>query len=188
MAAVLGAVVCSAACWRSRARSSVADPQPRWARPTIGFATGAYTGALIALTVIGTGAVSLSLGALVGGLATAVVVYLLAYRRGMQGFRLIIVGIAVTAMLQSVNLFLALRAQEEVAMAASIWGAGSLSLMNWGTLLPAVIALAVCLPGLLLRRSCGSSNWATTRLRHTASTSNGRASGWCCSRWPWWRS
>ena len=58
-------------------------------------------------------------------------VYLLAYRRGMQGFRLIIVGIAVTATLQSVNLFLLLRAQEEVAMAASIWGAGSLSLMNW---------------------------------------------------------
>jgi iron complex transport system permease protein len=53
-------------------------------------------------------------------------------------------------MLQAVNLFLLLRAQEEVAMAASIWGAGSLSLLSWGTLLPAVVALAVCLPGLLL--------------------------------------
>ena len=139
-----GALAISGAIFQSLTRNPLGSPD------VIGFATGAYTGALIALTVIGTGAVSLSLGALVGGLATAVVVYLLAYRRGMQGFRLIIVGIAVTAMLQSVNLFLLLRAQEEVAMAASIWGAGSLSLMNWGTLLPAVIALAVCLPGLLL--------------------------------------
>ena len=109
-----GALAISGAIFQSLTRNPLGSPD------VIGFASGAYTGALIALTVIGTGAVSLSLGALVGGLATAVVVYLLAYRRGMQGFRLIIVGIAVTAMLQSVNLFLLLRAQEEVAMAASI--------------------------------------------------------------------
>jgi iron complex transport system permease protein len=147
---VLGAVVFGAALAVSGSIFQSLTRNPLGSPDVIGFATGAYTGALIALTVIGAGAVSMSVGALVGGLATAVVVYLLAYRGGMQAFRLIIVGIAVTAMLQAVNLFLLLRAQDEVAMAASIWGAGSLSLLSWGTLLPAVVALAVCLPGLLL--------------------------------------
>ena len=88
-----------------------------------------------------------SAGALVGGLGTALLVYLLAYSGGMHGFRLIIVGIAVTAMLHAVNLFLLLRAQEEVAMAASIWGAGSLSLLSWTSLVPALIGLLLCPPG-----------------------------------------
>ena len=38
---------------------------------------------------------------MIGGLATAVVVYLLSYRNGLAGFRLIIVGIAVSAVLSS---------------------------------------------------------------------------------------
>ncbi len=138
------ALAVSGAVFQSLTRNPLGSPD------VIGFATGAYTGALIALTVVGTGAVSASAGALAGGLLTAVVVYLLAYRRGMQGFRLIIVGIAVTAMLHAANLFLLLRAQEDVAMAAAIWGAGSLSLLGWPALIPAMIGLLLCTPGLLL--------------------------------------
>ena len=139
-----GALAISGAVFQSLTRNPLGSPD------VIGFATGAYTGALLALTVIGAGAVSASAGALVGGLLTALVVYLLAYRRGMQGFRLIIVGIAVTAVLHAANLFLLLRAQEDVAMAAAIWGAGSIALLGWPALVPAVIGLALCTPGLLL--------------------------------------
>ncbi len=86
-------------------------------------------------------------------------VYLLAYRRGMQGFRLIIVGIAVTAMLHAVNLFLLLRAQEDVAMAAAIWGAGSLSLLSWPALVPRRDRPAAVLPRPAAgAAACGSSN------------------------------
>ena len=138
------ALAVSGAIFQSLTRNPLGSPD------VIGFATGAYTGALIALTVVGTGVVSASLGALAGGLLTAVVVYLLAYTGGMQGFRLIIVGIAVTAMLHALNLFLLLRAQEEVAMAASIWGAGSVALLSWDKLIPAVVSLLLCTPGLLL--------------------------------------
>lgn len=147
---VLGALVFGSALALSGAVFQSLTRNPLGSPDVIGFATGAYTGALIALTAIGGGAVTASAGALVGGLGTALLVYLLAYSGGMHGFRLIIVGIAVTAMLHAVNLFLLLRAQEEVAMAASIWGAGSLSLLSWTSLVPALIGLLLCSPGLVL--------------------------------------
>lgn len=146
LAAVLfgAALAASGALFQSLTRNPLGSPD------VIGFSTGSYTGALIAVIVIGSGTVSASVGALAGGLLTALLVYLLAYRGGMQGFRLIVVGIAVTAMLNAVNLYLLLSAQEEVAMAAAIWGAGSLSLIGWQTLVPATVLLALCLPGALL--------------------------------------
>ena len=147
---VLGAVAFGSALAVSGAIFQSLTRNPLGSPDVIGFSTGAFTGALIAITVVGTGVVTASAGALIGGLLTALVVYLLAYQGGLQGFRLIIVGIAVTAMLSAVNLFLLLRAQEEVAMSASIWGAGTLALLGWPTLVPAVVGLLLCLPGLLL--------------------------------------
>ncbi|MDT0268517.1 iron chelate uptake ABC transporter family permease subunit [Streptomyces sp. DSM 44915] len=112
----------------------------------IGFASGAYTGVIVATTVLGGTLATATGGALVGGLATALVIYLLAYRDGVQGFRLIIVGVGVTAMLHAVNAWLLLRAQVEVAMSAAIWGNGSLSLAGWPDVGPALGVLAAALP------------------------------------------
>ena len=140
-AIVFGAALgLSGALFQSLTRNPLGSPD------IIGFSTGSYTGALLVLTVFGATAVSTSVGALAGGLVTAVVVYGLAYRGGMQGFRLIIVGIAVTAMLSSVNTWLLLRAQSEVAMAASIWGAGSISLVGWSAVVPVFLILVVLVP------------------------------------------
>jgi iron complex transport system permease protein len=138
VAIVFGAALAlSGAIFQSLTRNPLGSPD------IIGFATGSYTGALLVLTLVGTSYLSVAAGAVVGGLASALVVYLLAYRRGIQGFRLIIVGIAVTAMLHSFNTWLLLRAQVEVAMAASIWGAGSISLVDWDDALPAFVSVAV---------------------------------------------
>ena len=138
VALVFGAALAlSGAIFQSLTRNPLGSPD------IIGFATGSYTGALIVLTLVGDAYVSTAVGAIVGGLLTAGAVYLLAYRRGIQGFRLIIVGIGVTAMLHAVNTWLLLRAQVEVAMAASIWGAGSISLVGWQQALPAFAAIAV---------------------------------------------
>ena len=112
----------------------------------IGLSTGAYTGALVSITVVGTGYLSTTAGALLGGIATAVVVYLLSWRGGLQMFRLVVVGVAVTALLSGVNSWLLLRAQLEVAMSASLWGAGSLSLADWSDVWPALLTLGLCLP------------------------------------------
>src|SRR5690606_3967226 len=86
-------------------------------------------------------------------MATAVLVYLLAYRRGVQGFRLIIVGIGVSAMLGSLNTWLVLKAELEQAMAAAAWGAGSLNGVSWDQVVlgGAVIAVFLLLAGLMSR-------------------------------------
>ena len=93
----------------------------------------------------------LATGAIIGGLATAACVYLLAWRRGVQGFRLIIVGIAVSAVLSlSFNTWLLLTAQLEVAISAAIWGAGSLSGIGWEQTIFASIIIIALLAGLSL--------------------------------------
>jgi iron complex transport system permease protein len=143
MPRVAAAIIFGAALGASGALFQTLTRNPLGSPDIIGFSTGAYTGAIIALTVLGSGVVTVSIGALAGGLATALVVYLLAWRGGVQGFRLIVVGIAITALLTSVNTFLLLRAQVEVAMAASIWGAGSLSLVDWTEAITAFIPLGV---------------------------------------------
>lgn len=126
-ALVFGAALgVSGAVFQSLMRNPLADPG------IIGFSQGSYTGALIVVLVIDGSYLQLVGGALLGGLAAAVLVYLLAYRRGMQGFRLIIVGIGVAAMLASVNTWLVLQTTLEQAMAAAAWGAGSLNGVTWG--------------------------------------------------------
>lgn len=141
VALVFGAALgVSGALFQSLTRNPLGSPD------VIGFSTGSYTGVLLVTTVIGTGTLGVSAGALIAGLATALVVYLLAYRDGVQGFRLIVVGIGVTGMLHGVNVWLLLRAKTEVAMAASIWGAGSISLTGWSQALPAFAVLAMLTP------------------------------------------
>lgn len=113
----------------------------------VGFSTGAYTGALIAMTVIGAGSGGATVGALLGGIATAVLVYLFAFNRGVEGYRLIIAGIGTSAALSSVNVWLLLRAKSEDAMNAAMWGAGSLSGITVDSVVTASAVVAVGLAG-----------------------------------------
>lgn len=137
------ALAASGAVFQSLTRNPLGSPD------VIGFATGSYTGVLL-VTTLGLGSTYITGGALIGGLTTAFVVYALAYRGGLDATRLVVVGIGVTAMLQALNLYLLLRSQAEVAMAASIWGAGSLSLVDWAHLVPALVAIVVLAPLLAL--------------------------------------
>ncbi len=115
----------SGAIFQSLTRNPLASPD------IIGFSNGSYTGALIVMLAFGGSFYQVAAGALAGGIATAAIVYLLAFKRGMQGFRLIVVGIAVSAMLMSLNTYLLLTAQLELALTAAVWGAGSLNLITW---------------------------------------------------------
>lgn len=106
----------------------------------IGFDAGAYTAVVIMILVAGSGDYwSLAAAALTGGLLTALVVYLLANRRGIEGFRLIIVGIGVSAMLGSINAYLITRADIDDAMTVGFWGAGSITQVSWTGLVPAAV-------------------------------------------------
>lgn len=133
----------SGAIFQSLTRNPLASPD------IIGFSTGAYTGALIVIITIGGGYLEVAGGALAGGMATAAIVYVLAFKRGVQGFRLIIVGIAVAAMLASLNTWLILNAELEVAMSAAVWGAGSLNATNWEQAGIGAAVIALLLAGLV---------------------------------------
>ncbi|MFJ3673320.1 FecCD family ABC transporter permease [Streptomyces sp. NPDC090106] len=140
-ALVFGAALgVSGAVFQSLLRNPLADPG------IVGFSQGSYTGALIVILVVNGTYVQLVGGALLGGMATAVAVYLLAHRRGVQGFRLIIVGIGVSAMLGSLNTWLILKADLDEAMSAAAWGAGSLNGVSWDQ----VAVGGACIAGLLL--------------------------------------
>lgn len=112
----------------------------------IGFNTGAYTGALLAMLVFGAGATGTIVGALLGGLGTGLIVYLLTIRFGLQGFRLIVIGIGVGAMLAAVNAYLMITVDLEAAISASVWGQGSLNTVRWADVYPSLIAVIVLLP------------------------------------------
>ncbi|MGO2662766.1 MAG: FecCD family ABC transporter permease [Propionibacterium freudenreichii] len=144
---VVAGLVFGAALGLSGALFQTLTDNPLGSPDVIGFSTGSYTGVLIVTTLGATSAASTSVAAVVAGIITALVIYVLAWRGGMQGFRLIVVGIAATAMLTAINTFLLLRMRTEVAMSASIWGAGTLSLVSWAKLtfaLPAAALLVAC--------------------------------------------
>lgn len=149
MALIFGAALgVSGAIFQSLVRNPLGSPD------IIGFNSGAYTGALVAITLFNGNYFEIASSALGGGLLSAIAVYLLAYRQGIQGFRLIIVGIAMGAMLTAFNTWLTITASLEAAITAAAWGAGSLNGLTWAKGLPSVmfIAIAAVVAMLLSRR------------------------------------
>ena len=155
----------SGAMFQSLTRNPLASPE------VIGFSTGSYTGALIMIILINGSYLQVAGGALLGGIATALLVYVLALRRGVQGFRLIIVGIAVSAMLASLNTWMILRAELEVALSAAAWGAGSLNGVSWdqvgigGALIAALLVLAGMLSRPMRQMELGDDTAASQGVR-----------------------
>lgn len=137
-AAVFGAALgMSGAVFQSLTRNPLGSPD------IIGFNMGSYSGVLIAMLFGASGYLLIAAGALVGGLATALIVYLLAYKGGVHGFRLIVVGIAVGAMLTSLNTWITVKVDVDFAMRAAVWGAGTLNGITWQQALPALAVMAV---------------------------------------------
>ncbi|KFK92816.1 MULTISPECIES: iron-enterobactin ABC transporter permease [unclassified Serratia (in: enterobacteria)] len=149
MALLLGAALgISGAIFQSLLRNPLGSPD------VIGFNTGAYSGVLVVIVLFNGGILGITSGALAGGLITAGLIYLLAWRNGVEAFRLIIVGIAVRALLVALNTWMIVSASLESAMTAGLWSAGSLNGISWAKSLPAlwVIVLAMLLLAALTRR------------------------------------
>ena len=108
----------------------------------LGLSNGAFTGMLVALVLVSSSWQSLTVGALIGGVATSVVIWVLSYRGGIQGFRLIVIGIGVAAMLASFNTWMLLQIELETAMFASAWGTGTLNAVTAGSLGGALLSAA----------------------------------------------
>ncbi|SDI07794.1 iron complex transport system permease protein [Sinosporangium album] len=112
----------------------------------VGFTTGAGTGALIQILVIGGGMAAVATGALLGGLLTSLAVYLLAYRGGVQGYRLVLVGIGVNGGLVATNAYLVARAEFAESQVAVTWLAGNLNGRTWEHVNLLALTLAALIP------------------------------------------
>lgn len=148
---VLLAVLLGAALALSGALFQVVTRNPLGSPDILGFTTGATTGALLVMlggtAGAGVGApasmAATTTGALGGGLATAVVIWLLVVRAGARGPRLVLVGIGITALLNAVNVLLLTRADERAALRAALWGAGSLNGVSGAWVAPVALAVGV---------------------------------------------
>ena len=117
----------------------------------IGLNTGAYTGALTVMLLLGSTAfVNVAVGALIGALATALVIVLLAQRTGRAGTRLILVGLGISAMLSAVNRWIIMTSEQTASMQAASWGAGSLSGLTMARIAPAAAGIAVVVAALVM--------------------------------------
>lgn len=122
------------------ARNPLASPD------IIGVNAGAAVSAVFIIVIWhGTG-VQVTLGALLGAAITSIAIYLLAYKRGVTGYRLVLVGIGVTAMLTSVTQYLLTRAEIYDAQRATVWLTGSLNGRGWDQVRPVAVALALLVP------------------------------------------
>lgn len=115
----------------------------------IGISQGAGAAAVIGIVVLSLNGPTVSLLALAGALLTAAAIYLLSHRGGFAGTRLILIGIGVAAMLQSVISYVLSRAASWDIQTAMQWLTGSLNNASWERVLPLVLAAAVVMPLLL---------------------------------------
>ncbi|NWF28662.1 iron chelate uptake ABC transporter family permease subunit [Streptomyces sp. PKU-EA00015] len=144
VAVLVGAsLALSGAIFQSLSRNPLGSPD------VIGFGQGATVGALAVIVLFGGDSLAVSGGAVAGGLLTGVLVYLLAWRRGVQGFRLVLVGIGVAAMLTAVVHYLITKADLVDATRATLWMTGSLDGRDWAQVRPLLIMCAVLLPVVL---------------------------------------
>lgn len=96
----------------------------------IGINSGAALCAVFVLTV-GADLSALPWAAFVGAVLTAVLIYLLAWKRGVSGSRLVLIGIGINALLGSGITYLMVKYPIERVVAAARWQVGSLFGSSW---------------------------------------------------------
>ena len=115
----------------------------------IGISAGASAAAAFAIVTLSLGATQVSIFAIVSGLAVALLIYALSFKGGVAGTRLILIGIGIAAMLDSITNYVLSQAAEWDLQEAMRWLTGSLNGSSWSQVLPVLVALAVLGPVLL---------------------------------------
>lgn len=116
----------------------------------IGITSGASAAAVVALVVLHWSAGATMLLSLVVGVGTAAVIYATARGGESTGGRLILIGIGIGAMLDSVVAFVISRAAEWDVPVAMRWLTGSLNGVKMDDVVPLAVAVAILLPLVLL--------------------------------------
>ncbi|GAA3105845.1 iron chelate uptake ABC transporter family permease subunit [Streptomyces echinatus] len=116
----------------------------------LGLSQGSTAGALVVIVLMSGSAAEVTLGALAGGLATGLAIYALAWKQGVHGYRLVLVGIGVNAMMTAVSGYLLTKADLVDATRAVVWMTGSLAGRDWEQVWPLLGLCAVLLPLVLV--------------------------------------
>lgn len=130
----------SGAIFQSLARNPLASPD------IIGFDRGAAVGAVFVIVIMGGSSFEVALGAVVGGLTTALLVFGLAWKGGMRAYRLVLVGIGIGFTATAVVEYLMTRAQIFDVQRAAVWLTGSLNGRSWSHVRTVGLALVVLAP------------------------------------------
>lgn len=116
----------------------------------IGVTQGASAAAVLCILLFGVSGAVVSAAALGGALVTGAVIYLLARRGGVSGYRLVLIGVGVGAVLTSVVSYLMTWADVTLAQQALVWLTGNLNGRGWDHVVPLAIALVVLVPAALV--------------------------------------
>jgi len=135
----------------------------------IGISSGASAAAAFAIITLSLGATEVSVFAIVVGLGVALLVYVLSFKSGVAGTRLILIGIGIAAMLDSVTAYVLSQAAQWDLQEAQRWLTGSLNGTTWSAVIPVAIAMAVLTPVLLSQ----SRNLSMTQLGDDAASALG---------------
>jgi iron complex transport system permease protein len=130
----------SGAIFQRLARNPLASPD------IVGVNAGAALAAVFAIVVADRSGATVTAAALAGGAAASLAVYVLSWRNGITGYRLVLVGIGVTAVLTAGISYLLTQAQIFEAQQAIVWLTGSLNGRTWDDVRPVAWALAVLVP------------------------------------------
>jgi len=116
----------------------------------IGISYGASAGGVLAILLLGWTGMAVSGAALGGALVSAGLIYALAWRGGLSGYRFVLVGVGVSALMLAVVDYLMTRADVYEATAALVWLTGSLNGSSATQLEPLALACLVLVPLTLL--------------------------------------
>ncbi|WP_181138773.1 iron chelate uptake ABC transporter family permease subunit [Streptomyces sp. Ru73] len=118
----------------------------------LGFAQGSSVGALVVIVYFQGSTVAIAGGSVAGGVLTGIAIFLLAWKRGVHGYRFVLVGIGAAAMLYAIVLYLMTKANIVEATRATTWMTGSLSGRDWDQVWPLAAVCVILIPVILL---CG---------------------------------
>lgn len=117
----------------------------------IGISSGASAAAVFAIVFLNLEGTQISALAIIAGLLVALVIYVLSYRDGVAGTRLILIGIGVTAMLESGTTYVYSKAPQWDIQEILRWLSGSLNGASWDDVVPVLVSFIVLGPFLIAR-------------------------------------
>ena len=119
----------------------------------VGISSGASMFAVTSIIVFGASSTMISASALAGALISALVIYLLAWRDGISGYRFILIGIGLSEFMLSIIGYIVARAELYEARQAMTWLVGTVGQAGSTELRTLLVALVVLVPvALLLQR------------------------------------